>query len=191
MFIRNNDLRELESMIWGYYAALSVHRIVENVPEMTGHFSSWLRYRYDWSLSAGWAFAITDYMKNENLLDAFFRLVDDYRVLRPVVRASVTLGPSHGPTGKRRVYGFDGRMEKPDSVSIIQYAPEPLHFLRFRYGKRLVNDHVLTKGVMESTTIRDAKAWVRDELQVKFNEWQPCKTPNVRSTQNRKSPARK
>lgn len=173
MFIRDNNLRELESMIGGYYAALSQHDIVETVPQMTRHFLYWVHYRHPkWSLCAGWAYAIAEYMKTENPLGAFFKLVDEYRLLQPVVCASVTLGPSHEPTGQRRVIGFGGRMQKPDAVSIIQYSAEPLHFLQFQYGNRLENDDLLMKGDGSyTTTTDDAKAWVRDELHVEFDEW--------------------
>lgn len=39
----NRPVRRLEALIHGYYTALSVHGIVESVPAMTNHFSTWLR----------------------------------------------------------------------------------------------------------------------------------------------------
>jgi len=64
-------------------------------------------------------------------------------------------------------------MEKPKRVDILRYVPEPLHFLRFHYPNTITDDWLLMKpDGSYDTTIHDAKRWVRDELQVKRNEWQ-------------------
>ncbi len=55
----------------------------------------------------------------------------------------------------------------------MRYRPEPLHFLRFHYGKRVENDYLLMTGSGSHTTdVRFAKQWVKEELQVEFAEWQ-------------------
>jgi hypothetical protein len=172
MFARTLD--ELESQIWGYYTALDNHRIVERVPSMGHHFLIWVLYRTGWSTSGGWAGAIEMHVSDpEKRFAKFFHLVDEYRQLVPTVLCTVRLKKHHEPTGKRVVYGMDGRMEKPQRVDILRYVPEPLHFLRFHYPNTITDAWLLMKtDGSHRTSIRDAKRWVRDELQVKDNEWQ-------------------
>jgi hypothetical protein len=63
-------------------------------------------------------------------------------------------------------------MEKPCRVDVIRYRPEPLHFLRFHYPDRVEDDDILKTGTGDyATTVRFAKEWVRDELQVEFRVW--------------------
>ena len=167
-------LRDLESQVWGYSWALRNHRIVEPVPSMTRHFLYWVHYRTGWSTSAGWAIAIEAHVSDPKKRFAkFFRLVDEYRQLVPTALYTVRLTKPHQPTGKRVVIGFDGRMETPRRVDILRYAPEPFHFLRFHYPKWIEDWSLLTTSDMSiKTTVSHAKRWVRDELQVKDNEWQ-------------------
>lgn len=65
------SLDVLESMVWGYYTALSVRGIVEQVPEMTGHFSVWVHHRMRRSCSGGWAPAIASHALERSHLDVF------------------------------------------------------------------------------------------------------------------------
>lgn len=171
MFARS--LSDLESQIWGYYAALRVHGIIEDVPSMNHHFLIWLHYRTDWSTCAGWASAIESHIATPKKQFAkLFSLIDEYRLLRPTSLAIATLRARHQPTGRRVVIGFDGRMEKPNKVEIICYKPEPLHFLRFHYKDKIVDDWLLMKpDGSNETTMKDAKQWAADELQVLPHEW--------------------
>lgn len=166
-------LDELESQIWGYYVALSNHGIIETVPSMQRHFLTWVAYRTRWSTSCGWATAIDTHIADpEKRFAKFFRLVDEYRQLKPKVLCTALLSKQHVPTGKRVIIGLDGRMEKPKRVDIVQYAPEPLHFLRFHYTTKIVDNWILMTSVSSyDTTIYDAKRWCRDELQIKRDEW--------------------
>src|SRR5262245_35937231 len=133
MYLRDGcSLRDLETLLGGYYAGLGMHGIVEDVPQMSVHFRSWLYYRTGWSCNCGWAFAIEQHhcpKDADKALATFFRLVDEYRQLRPVVLCTVRLARRHHPTGKRVRFGFDGLMDKPRRVDVVRYRPEPLHFL--------------------------------------------------------------
>lgn len=56
-----------------------------------------------------------------------------------------------------------------------QYAPEPLHFMRFRYDHEIVTEDLLPinradESLDETTSIDDAKEWVQDEFQVRLEE---------------------
>jgi hypothetical protein len=174
MYLRGGSLLHLESLVWGYHTALAMHGIVEGVPAMNRHFLEWLHHRTGWPCSLGWAHAIgSHHPVGEAALAAFFRFVDEYRQLRPVRLCTVRLGRRHNPTGRRVVYGMDGRMEKPHRVDVFRYLPEPLHFLRFHYPDRVEDGDLLMTGAGEYRTgLNDAKQWVRDELQVGFRSWE-------------------
>src|SRR5512133_235156 len=78
MYLGDGGPSGLETLIWGYYSALGVHHLDEGVPEMTRHFSSWLRLCKRWSLSQGWARAIEEHAKEGDVpLENFFRLVGE------------------------------------------------------------------------------------------------------------------
>lgn len=172
MYIRS--LQDMQSQLHGYYQALYNHRIVESVPQMNHHFLFWVHYRTEWSTSCGWADAIEARSPElDGQLDMFFKLVDEYRQLKPTVLRTVRLEKHNRPTGKRVVIGLDGKMEKPKRVDILKYIPEPLHFLRFYYPDKIIDDSFLMKsdGTYD-TTLLYAKRWVRDELQVKRDQWE-------------------
>src|SRR5262245_9420249 len=87
----------IQTLLCGYYAALSVHGIVEPVPAMTHHFSSWLRLRTSWPMACGWAVAITDHCEGDRALPRFFDFVDEYRKLVPMTLATTKLNERHEP----------------------------------------------------------------------------------------------
>ncbi|MEZ4223509.1 MAG: hypothetical protein R3B13_21355 [Polyangiaceae bacterium] len=167
-----SELAQLEFIVFGYGAALRVHDVEEGGPQMH-HFREWPGHKTGWAMACGWARAITEHTrKNSNPADNFFRLLDEFRLLKPVRMAWVQLRPRHQPTGKRVMIGGSGRMGRPNRVEIIRYRPEPLHFLRFHYREHMVDDHLLhNSSGSYKTTLRDAKRWVADELQVQASEW--------------------
>lgn len=175
MYLGSRDLRQLETMVQGYYFALWIHGIVEDRPNLLHLFSEWLNFRFGWNRVCGWAEEIQSHCdRDSDPLDEFFRLFDEYKKTKLIIRASVRLRSIHQPTGKRVVIGMNGRVDKPDEVAIVQLWPTRLHMLRFRYGSRIVEQRVLTKSTGKFGTLRDAKEWVRDELQVAYNEWRPA-----------------
>jgi hypothetical protein len=173
MYVREKSLSDVEALVLGYYGALSIHGIDEGVPEVASHFARWLRHRFNWSLSCGWAYAITENSSAGQALDRFFELLDEYGALTPLPLYSVRLRPEHQPTGRRVVIGYGGRMRRPDAIQIVQYHPEPLFFLRFTYGTRTENDNVLFDNGRWTTSVEFAKRWVQDELDVAPHEWTP------------------
>lgn len=175
MFIYRNrgSLHELETMAFGYHRALLEHGIVETVPDFCGHFSIWLYYRTKWSTNRGWSVAIEEHTPEpEKRLATFFELVDEFRKLRPSMVCTVKLAPHHNPMGKRVTIGMNGRIAKPTRIDVMRYRPEPLHFLRFHYGRRVHNQELLMTGSGDyATDAQFAKQWVNDELQVEFERW--------------------
>ncbi len=184
MYLGNSSLCELETLVQGYCAALGVHGIIEPVPHMNRHFLTWLHYRTRWSCCLGWAAAIEQrHPEPDKALAAFFALVDEYRKLRPTSLCTVRLAARHNPTGKLVRIGFDGLMDKPRRVDVVRYRPEPLHFLRFHYRDRVVDWDLFMTGAGEyATTVRYAKAWMRDEFQVEFAAWEQM--PKDRGTRH-------
>lgn len=175
MHLRNGSLHDLESLLGGYYGGLYVHGVIEQVPQMTRHFLDWLYHRTRWSCCQGWAVAIEEHHPMpKDALAAFFAFVDAYRNLKPTAICTVSLGPGHNPTGKRVVYGLAGRMEKPLRVDVMQYQPEPLHFLRLQYPDRTeYGDLLYTEAGDFRTSVRLCQEWVKDELRVPFSAWKP------------------
>ena len=172
MYLRDGSLRELETLVYGYYAGLSTHGLIELVPEMMSHFSTWLYRETEWSTSCGWAAAIVSNVNDASPLDAFFDFVHRYRRLRPVTLRSARLKRSNQPTGKRVVIGMNGRIERPLRVDIVRYAPTRLHFLRLIYRGRKVNDHILMTGDGSfDTSLRFAKIWMANEFQTSDADW--------------------
>lgn len=75
MYLKKEDnLHELELLVFGYYAALHQHNIDEQVPSLDSHFTDWLHYYKGWSTNQGWAKAIYDHLSEENssAWDMFF-----------------------------------------------------------------------------------------------------------------------
>src|SRR5262245_19392257 len=73
MYLGSLSLRDLETLIHGYYHGLGVHGIVEPVPSMQGHFMMWLKRRTGWDCCKGWAYAIDQhYAEPKAALAAFF-----------------------------------------------------------------------------------------------------------------------
>ena len=174
MFLSGESpLQQLQAQLVGYYWALHMHDLDEQVPEMYRHFNTWLRGQTGWSLSCGWAHAIEANVEPDQApLDVFFSFVDQYELLRPVPLLRADLNESNVPTGKRCVIGFNGRMQRPDAVEIVQYQPAELFFLRFHYGSRIRNDDILEDlNSQEKTPLAFAKQWVAEELQVGSSDW--------------------
>ena len=173
MYARN--ITELQSLVHGYYSALSTHHIIEDVPAMTqGHFGVWLRDTTGWSMSAGWGRAFDREADTDiNIFAYFFSFVDEYRTLAPTITARVTLLPKHQPTGKRCKYGIDGLMERPDEILVVNYWPTSLNHLRHRYDNRYVDDWFLMLGDGSyHTTQSDLFDWVSDEFGIDRAEWE-------------------
>lgn len=182
MFVRDGSLKDLQTLLAGYNTALDTHGIDEGVPHM-GHFSEWLQHHTDWPLALGWAIAIgRNPVDGEPALDTFFRLTDEYRKLRPIVLRSATLGPQHAATGRHIVIGMNSRQPTPLAIDIIQYQPEPLHYLRFHYPDRPEIRSILTDRTgSHATTAEFARQWAEEEFQIRPEEWQTPQPPTPTS----------
>jgi hypothetical protein len=73
-------LTTLETMLWGYTAALDDHRISDSGRGFNEAFRAYLLVRFGWSTCAGWALAIRDHLKNgEDELTKFFTVLGEFK----------------------------------------------------------------------------------------------------------------
>lgn len=167
------SLEDLQSQIWGYLVGLRNHKIDEGVPSMGRHFLYYVREKTDWGVCRGWAHAIDENVEGlSKQLETFFSFVDSYRRLIRTTVATAVLTEEHQPTGKRVRCGLDGLIQKPCSVDVVQYKPEPLHFLRFHYADRIEDHDLLFNNELKhETTIADAKRWMADEFGFPLIGW--------------------
>ncbi|MFB7719387.1 hypothetical protein [Nocardia sp. NPDC056100] len=87
LWVRDESLRDLEVLLFGYSTALRLHSVPEDFAlDPVGSFAWWLRETYGWSAATvlGWARAIEDNLdEGETAMSAFFRLLDEYRAQLP------------------------------------------------------------------------------------------------------------
>jgi hypothetical protein len=167
----------LESMVWGYYTALSTRGIVELVPEMKRHFSDWLHHRTSWSVSRGWADAIASHAQKRPHLALFFDLVDEYRGLVPV---TVLRAPILRSNANSLPYpGWS--LSPPRHVELVRYAPTRFYFLRFVGARWNHNADILaTNEGSRETSSAFAKRYASEHLGVVPKSW--VRTVNSRLT---------
>jgi hypothetical protein len=80
MWVHDKSLADLETMLHGYSNALLVHGIQEYGTGFNARFRGYLARRFGWSISLGWAWAITANCRDTNeAFDRFFGLVDEFR----------------------------------------------------------------------------------------------------------------
>jgi hypothetical protein len=188
MYIRasGNDrdgasLDHLESMLWGYEAAIRAHRIDESTPRFTHSFLWWVRLRRGWSMSAGWAKAVVRSVREgQQPLDLFFELVDEYRQVTPRVLTTVQLKASNKATGKTGTDGIGRARSPPRELQIVQYAPEKLFLLRYCYPS-VVHEVVLDDNGKYTTSLAFAKLHARREFGITASQWRPVASASVPS----------
>lgn len=133
---------DLFDIIGGYYIALSLHNIQEDVPEMMGHFGNWMYKTTKWTgFNCGWGYAFDlNTPENEDAIKHFYKYVDKYRQLKPSVTAKVTLSPEHQPlTDNKWNVGFKEFRVRPDEIFLVNYHPSSFSFFRYRFEDYYVN----------------------------------------------------
>lgn len=174
MYVPRRDLAVLEHQVSGYYTALDLRGMVEDVPSMhVAHFGTWLWLTRRWSTASGWAHAINRHSGEREPLDVFFRLWDKYCTLVPTTIAFVSLAPHHQPRGKRAIVGIDGRIERPDAIEIRRYAPTGLHHFRWHFAEHRRDDSMLMdEQGSHDTSLTFAQQWACDEFGIEVEAWE-------------------
>jgi hypothetical protein len=73
-------LTTLETMLWGYTAALDDHRIPDSGRGFNEAFRAYLQVRFGWSTCSGWGLAIRDHLKTgEEELAKFFTVLGEFK----------------------------------------------------------------------------------------------------------------
>lgn len=79
MYLRDNSLSDLETLIHGYEMALLSHGDPESRAEFNSEFCDFLRNSRGWSLSCGWAAAISAQSSNEDdALELFYEILKEF-----------------------------------------------------------------------------------------------------------------
>jgi hypothetical protein len=173
MYLNPDDgpLRELEAMIYGYETATAAHRVEEYRPRFGLPFLAWVRIRNGWSMSSGWANAVSKAARSgQRPLDLFFELVDQYRKVSPRVIARARLTKRNRATGKVWTDGLGRAQAPPRVMEIVQYDPEQLFLLRYRYA-HVSTLHVLHDKGREETSVEFAKQVAEREFDIVNAQW--------------------
>ncbi len=139
MFIPDKSIRSLSMFLAGYDSCLELHSIVEVRVPLFKHFGEWLKMKFNWNLSYGWAHAITENVdRNQDPLNKFLSFVSEFRKLQPEVVSTI-----------------QGKIDENPSllikkIQVIQYFPESLFFLRFCYVEKYDNGRDLFYSLEEA-----------------------------------------
>lgn len=165
MFIPDKSINSLQTYLGGYETCMWVHAILEQDVPVFRHFHEWLTRCYNFEFtSSGWAYAIQYNEPDQEPLQKFFELVQEFQKLQPHLITRVKLGKNHQPTGKRVIIGIDKLMPPPIEIQIIQYKTKQLFFLRHCYPVKYEHSSLFS-------SLEEAKQWVEEEFQVRPEEW--------------------
>jgi len=172
-------IRELETLVWGYAACLGVHGLVESCPAMTRHFGDWLKLRHKWSLSCGWAAAIQEHTPpGEQAIELFFRLITEYRQLS--LRTIATVETAIETLHERESCSPSGDLPsvRSNRIDLIQYAPEPLYFLRLFAPTGVEQGDILWTSTGSTVSSgNEAREWVYAALAIPIDRWMAVAEP--------------
>jgi len=151
MFIPDRSIKSLFTYLTGYDSCLELHSIVEKGVPLFKHFGEWLKMKFNWNLSYGWAHAITENIeKQQDPLKKFYFFVNEFRKLQPEV-VSIIIPPF---SQKRFTFTQEKKDEdpylSPKKIQIIRYIPEKLFFLRFLYAKKQEDGRDLFYSIEEA-----------------------------------------
>ena len=137
MFIPDKSIKSLFTYLAGYDSCLELHSIVEKGVPLFKHFGEWLKIKFKWNLSYGWAHAITENIeKQQDPLKKFYFFVNEFRKLQPEIVLTVKSPLNQKQITITQVKKDENLLLSPKNIQIIQYFPENLFFLRYLYTKK-------------------------------------------------------
>ena len=104
-YLRDKSLFDLEICLRGYMACLHAHKIIENYDfkkfDNSG-FAKWLKQKYGWHWSMGWANAIVEHSEdNDDAFKRFYNLLELYK--NDIVKANSKPVNQHTQKSKRKL----------------------------------------------------------------------------------------
>ncbi len=160
-------------LVHGYYTALRIHAIHEDVPNMGSKFGTWAMTETGWvGFNCGWGYAFDNNTpENEDALTRLFTYIDLYRLLKPTVTARVVLTEEQRQACPHRLLWVDNG-SAPRSLSVVNYAPSNLNHLRFHYSDYVEDDGflMLNDGSFQ-TKLSDLFDRVADTIGLGHDEW--------------------
>jgi hypothetical protein len=139
MFIPDKSINSLSTYLAGYDSCLELHSIVEKGVPLFKHFGEWLKIKFNWNLSYGWAQAIAENIeKQQDPLKKFYSFVNEFRKLQPKVVSTIQDIEDEDPS------------LSPKKIQIIRYIPENLFFLRFFYTEKQEDGRDLFYSIEEA-----------------------------------------
>ncbi|KKK41879.1 MAG: hypothetical protein Lokiarch_39300 [Candidatus Lokiarchaeum sp. GC14_75] len=139
MFIPDKSINSLSTYLAGYDSCLELHSIVEKGVPLFKHFGEWLKIKFNWNLSYGWAQAIAENIeKQQDPLKKFYSFVNEFRKLQPEVVSTIQENADEHPSLSLQ------------KIQVIQYFPHNLFFLRFFYAEKHEDDRDLFYSIEEA-----------------------------------------
>ena len=166
-----NRLLCLEDQIRGYYTALRIHGIQEDIPHLDQDFVQWINYETGWSTCVGWAQAIILFSGAEQgdaQLDVFFRLARRFLSLSRVEVAFAVLSADQVANLIADEKVFAGHGKDSGKVSIMRYGDEPLYYLGVSIGD--VHRRVRARGRLD-VPLDEIFEWCESKLQISRQGW--------------------
>ena len=151
MFIPDKSIKSLSTYLAGYESCLKLHSIVEKGVPLFKHFGEWLKTKFDWNLSYGWAHAITENTEEQQVpLQKFYSLVNEFRKLQLEVVLTMKFPSNQKIIPIIQTKKDENLILSPKKIQIIQYIPENLFFLRFLYTEKQEDDRDLFHSIEEA-----------------------------------------
>ena len=151
MFIPDKSIKSLSTYLAGYESCLELHSIAEKGVPLFKHFGEWLKTKFNWNLSYGWAQAITENTEEQQVpLQKFYSLVNEFRKLQLEVVLTMK-----SPSNQKRIPIIQAKKDEnlilsSKKIQIIQYIPENLFFLRFLHTKKKEDCRNLFSSIEEA-----------------------------------------
>jgi len=152
MFFGSKSLKALEGFMYGYDAALWIHKLNEEHYFSSEHFNQWLLHaRKVDSICGimGWPNYLLEVSENEEkAFDKFFDLYEEFAKLNQIPKKSLKL------TGilkrSKEYYKLNPSREEdpiPAYIELMQYSPAKMFFLKYHYEDGVVVDRAIWRTI--------------------------------------------
>lgn len=136
-------IKNLETYLYGYQAALEINRIEERNCAPFSLFLHWLVATRPGSWAKGWANQLLDHARGDNelALNEFFKLTAEFGSLRPEYGESVRIDVGHEIPDLSIAKWLLARL--PAQVQLVRLRPAELCYVRVSYFAKQPEDYFL------------------------------------------------